>query len=198
MSFLSTPGLRTARKAAIPALLLSLALGGLGLAPAAHAASGSSCASLPAATCPAPRHVTITGDHNHVHAVPHDVQNAVDAFDVILDWPTAPRMTSWEYNWVYTPAGHLQRTYVATGGRYWDNGADLTNWLHRGGAGAHYTHWQGGFQEYYGHVYNFNPGRNPSNHRLGTLRIVRAVGRGQQPTWVTTDHYRTFQYIGLR
>ncbi|WP_327699056.1 hypothetical protein [Streptomyces sp. NBC_00459] len=194
MSSPLTPGLRTARKAAIPALLLSLTLGGLGMAGTAHAASGASCSSLPSTSC-SPQ-VKITGDENNVQAVPRGLQEAVNALDD-FDWPTGERYESWEYDVQLTQTHQLVRRYVSTGGRYWDNGADLTRWLHGGGAGSDYTHFQSGFQEYYGHLYDFRPSAD-SAKKLGNFRIVRALGRGVQPTWVSIDHYKSFRFIGFR
>ncbi|MDO0933902.1 ribonuclease domain-containing protein [Streptomyces sp. DG2A-72] len=43
-----------ARKAAVPAMLLSITIGGVGVSATAHAAEGPSCFSAPAQTCPAP------------------------------------------------------------------------------------------------------------------------------------------------
>ena len=48
------PVRRRARMVAIPAMLLSLTVGGLSMGQAAHAADAPSCSSLPGATCPAP------------------------------------------------------------------------------------------------------------------------------------------------
>ncbi|MCI3272494.1 hypothetical protein [Streptomyces cylindrosporus] len=184
---------RRLAKLAAPALLLSLTVGGLGLAGTAHATEVPSCSTLPGQTCPATPGVS--GSAAQPSAIPRGIQAALNYWRQ-LHWPNfrniAPRGAAFEVeNYVDRNGNHIHG-WVESGGQYADNGGALMNFMHRGLAGANAQNYQGAFQEYYGSVYPSNPER--SGIRTGNFRIVRALGTGD--VWVSIDHYSNFRYVG--
>lgn len=182
---------RRLHKLAVPAVLLSLTVGGLGMSATAHAAEGPSCASTPGQTCAATP--SVAGTPAHPQAIPRGVQAALNYWRQ-LSWPNfrnvAPRGASFEVeNYVDRHGNHIHG-WIESGGEYNDHGGALRNFMHHHGSDARARGYTGTFQEYYGTVYP----SNPSGIRTGNFRIVRALGTGD--VFVSIDHYSTFRYVG--
>ncbi|KMS71236.1 hypothetical protein ACM01_27885 [Streptomyces viridochromogenes] len=187
------PKSRRLHKLAVPAVLLSLTIGGLGMSATAHAASGPSCASLPAASCSATP--SVAGTPAHPQAIPRGVQAALNYWRQI-SWPNfhnvAPRGAAFEVENYHDSWGTHHHGWIESGGQYYDHGSALRNFLHHHGPDARARGYAGTFQEYYGSVYPSNPER--SGIATGNFRIVRAVQTGD--VFVSIDHYSSFRYVG--
>ncbi|MDX2937906.1 hypothetical protein [Streptomyces ipomoeae] len=185
---------RRLHKLAVPAVLLSLTVGGLGMSATAHAASAPSCTSVPGQVCPAPV-PGVSGSAAQPQAVPRGIQAALNYWRQ-LHWPNfrniAPRGSAFEVeNYIDRHGNHIHG-WIESGGQYNDHGNRLMDFMHRGLAGPNAQNYRGTFQEYYGSVYPDNPER--SGRATGNFRIVRSLGTGD--VWVSIDHYSTFRYIG--
>ncbi|MDF3147769.1 MULTISPECIES: hypothetical protein [unclassified Streptomyces] len=191
---------RRARMVAIPAMLLSLTVGGLGMAEGAHAADAPSCTTLPGATCPAPApnkgKAKITGNEQHPGKL---TQGKMQAITLKLwqnfGWPNwrgiGDRDASWEVNNYVDGHGNHHHEWIETGGRYWDNGDSLRDFMNHGEAGPSSRNYRGTFQEYVAHFFDHAP---RENDRTGQDRFVRAINTGD--VWFTRDHYKSFVYLG--
>jgi hypothetical protein len=195
------PVRRRARMAAIPAMLLGLTVAGLGTAQAAHAGESYSCTTLPGATCPAPPPANkgkakITGDAQHPGTL---TQGKMQAKTLKLwqqiGWPNfhnvGDRDIAFNVEDYHVGATHIQH-WIETGGRYYDNGNSLRDFMNRGEAGPSSRGYQGNFQEYVAHYFDHNP--NGEGERTGQDRFVRAINTGD--VWFTRDHYKSFTYLG--
>ncbi|RPF35065.1 hypothetical protein [Streptomyces sp. TLI_185] len=190
-----------ARKAAIPALLLSITVGGLGLSATAHAADAPQCPpNGGAGTCSAPGSgkgkAKVSGDADHPGRL---TQGKTQDKTLKLwqglhfpDWHNVgDRDDSFLTNQWTDQFGVRHQEWVETGGRYWDNGNSLRDFMNSGGAGPSSRNYAGTFQEYVAHPFDHRP---QFGERTGSDRFVRAISSGD--TWVSYDHYNSFIYLG--
>ncbi|HEY8978571.1 MAG TPA: hypothetical protein VIU15_03180 [Streptomyces sp.] len=186
------------RKAAIPALLLSITVGGL--AGTAHAADSPQCPpNNGAGTCPAgpdKGKAPVSGDADHPgRLTPGKTQDRALKLWQALHFPSwrdvGDRDDQFEVNSWTDQFGVHHEEWLETGGRYWDNGGSLRDFMNGGGAGPSSRNYAGTFQEYVAHSFDHRPGWG---ERTGSDRFVRAISSGD--TWVTYDHYKSFIYLG--
>jgi len=189
------------RKAAIPAMLLSLTVGGLGLSATAHAADAPQCppnngASPCGGSGSGKGKAPVTGDEQHPGTLTKGkAQDRARDYWQRLGWPNwrgiGDRDASWQVaNWVDQRANRHEE-WVETGGRYWDNGNSLRDFMNEGRAGSSSRGYQGTFQEYIAHTFDHRP---QFGDRTGQDRFVRAINTGD--VWFTRDHYGSFVYLG--
>ncbi|MDC0767656.1 hypothetical protein [Streptomyces sp. HD] len=191
---------RRARMVAVPAMLLSLTVGGLGLSTIAHAADSPQCPpNAGASTCGANSKgkAPVTGDEQHPQKLtPGKMQDKTLKAWQGIGWPNwrniGDRDDSWQISSWVDQFGARHGEWVETGGRYFDNGGSLREFMNEGHAGASSSNYQGTFQEYVAHTFDHNP--NGEGERTGQDRFVRAINTGD--TWFTRDHYKTFSYLG--
>jgi hypothetical protein len=189
-----------ARRVAIPALLLSLTVGGRGLASTAHAAECSEGGGTPIGTCPAPSKdkgkAPIKGDYRHPEKLTKGKMPArAEDYWERLGWPNwrgiGDRDASWQVaSWV-DHLGNHHREWIETGGRYWDNGNSLRDFMNQGEAGPSSRNYRGTFQEYNAHIFDHRP---QFGEKTYNERFVRAISTGD--LWVTYNHYKSFSYLG--
>ncbi|NUQ97166.1 MAG: hypothetical protein HOY79_11590 [Streptomyces sp.] len=191
-----------ARKAAIPALLLSLTVGGLGLSTTAHAADAPQCppnngASPCGGGAPNKGKAKVTGDADHPGKLTQGKmqEKTLKAWQGI-GWPNwrniGDRDDSWQISSWVDQFGARHGEWVETGGRYFDNGDSLREFMNGGGAGPSSRDYTGSFQEYVAHTFDHDP--SGEGERTGKDRFVRAINTGD--TWITWDHYKNFIYLG--
>ncbi|MEU5045912.1 hypothetical protein [Streptomyces griseorubiginosus] len=194
---------RRARMVAVPAMLLSLTVGGLGLSTTAHAADSPQCPPGSAPTCGAPPaapdkgKAPITGDAQHPGKL---TQGKMQDYTLNLwrnlGWPNwrgiGDRDASWQVSNYVDQRGNRHDEWIETGGRYWDNGGSLRDFMNGGGAGSSSRNYRGTFQEYIAHYFDHNP--RGEGERTGQDRFVRAINTGD--VWFTRDHYKSFTYLG--
>ncbi|MEU0589500.1 ribonuclease domain-containing protein [Streptomyces sp. NPDC006132] len=206
------------RKAAIPALLLSVTIGGVGASTAAHAAEGPSCYSVPGQTCPAPGPA----------ADPLPWRGSQPAGISNQQWNGAISAANfWNIEGISNAPGdrfHLvSRGEQGFPGQGWpgDTNPNARHWYHFETGSSwrrvhHYIVYGGVFQdrehriqrlEESHHVqpsnasgsngvyreYDVNAWSQPSSSR-GQERIVRNVRNGH--VYATFDHYGSFHYLG--
>lgn len=189
---------RRARMVAVPAVLLSLTVGGLGLTATAHAADSPQCPPTSAPTCGAPNKgkAPVTGDEQHPGKLtPGKMQAVTMDYWRRFGWPNwrgiGDRDASWEVEDFHDQRGHHYERWIETGGRYWDNGDSLRDFMNEGRAGSSSRNYQGTFQEYIAHYFDHRP---QFGDRTGQDRFVRAVNTGD--VWFSRDHYNSFVYLG--
>jgi hypothetical protein len=207
-----------ARKAVIPAMLLSVTIGGVGVSATAHAAEGPSCASVPGQTCPAPGPAADPLPQRGPQ--PAGVSNQQwRGFTTAADF--------WSREGVSNVPGdpyHLvmqgQRGYPGQG---WpgNTSANARHWYHFETGGSwrpehHYIVYGGVFQDRDHRIQNLEESHHvqPSNasgsnsvyreydvnswsHTTasrGQERIVRNVRNGH--VYATFNHYGSFHYLG--
>jgi hypothetical protein len=191
---------RRARMVAIPAMLLSLTVGGLGLSTTAHAADSPQCPpNNGASNCGAPDKgkAPVTGDEQNPGKL---TQGKMQDYTLNLwrnfGWPNwrgiGDRDASWQVTNYVDQRGNRHDEWIETGGRYYDNGDSLRDFMNGGGAGSSSQGYQGTFQEYIAHYFDHNP--NGEGERTGQDRFVRAINTGD--VWFTRDHYKSFTYLG--
>lgn len=188
-----------AHKAAIPAMLLSVTVGGLGLSTTAHAADSPQCPPTAAPTCGAPNKgkAPVSGDEQHPGKLtPGKMQDKTLQAWRGIGWPNwrniGDRDESWQVSSRVDHLGIPHSEWVETGGRYWDNGNSLRDFMDNGGAGSSSRGYRGTFQEYVAHTFDHDP--HGEGERTGKDRFVRAINTGD--TWITWDHYKSFIYLG--
>ncbi|WP_217210795.1 hypothetical protein [Streptomyces sp. AC550_RSS872] len=188
-----------ARKAAIPALVLSVTVGGLGLSTTAHAADSPQCPPTAPPTCGAANKgkAPVTGDEQHKGKLtPGKMQDKTLKAWQGIGWPNwrniGDRDESWQVSSHVDHLGIPHSEWVETGGRYWDNGGSLRDFMNEGHAGASSSNYRGTFQEYIAHTFDHDP--SGEGERTGKDRFVRAINTGD--TWITWDHYKSFIYLG--
>ncbi|WP_369171541.1 hypothetical protein AB5J49_27980 [Streptomyces sp. R28] len=189
-----------AHKAVIPAMLLSVTVGGLVLTTTANAADSPQCPpNNGASSCGAPDKgkAPVTGDEQHPGTLTQGKMQAVTLdYWRRFGWPNwrgiGDRDASWSVeNWVDQRGDRHQR-WIETGGRYYDNGDSLRDFMNRGDAGSSSRNYQGTFQEYIAHYFDHDP--SGEGERTGQDRFVRAINTGD--VWFTRDHYKSFTYLG--
>ena len=196
---------RRARMVAVPAMLLSLAVGGLGLSSTAHAADSPQCPPTEPDTCLAPPappapdkgKAPITGDEGHPGKLTKGkMQDYTLGLWRDMGWPNwrgiGDRDVAWEVNNYYDRHGNHHHEWIETGGRYFDKGDSLRDFMNEGHAGSSSTKYKGTFQEYIAHYFDHNP--NGEGERTGQDRFVRAINTGD--VWFTRNHYKSFIYLG--
>lgn len=178
------PKSRRLYKLAVPAVLLSLTVGGLGMSATAHADDELSCNSIPGQSCPpAPN---VEGSPSQPRAIPRGVQAALNYWRQ-LGWPNFRNIATRGWTHQMAPG-----QWIESGGEYYDYGNALTDDMHRHGQDWAALNYHGTYQEYYGSVYPNDPQR--SGQATGNFRIVRALGTGD--VYVSIDHYKNFRYVG--
>lgn len=194
---------RRARMAAVPAMLLSITVGGLGLSTTAHAADSPQCPPTSDPSCwgppaaPDKGKAPIKGDAQHPGKL---TQGKTQAYTLNLwrnfGWPNwrgiGDRDASWEVNNYIDSRGNHHHEWIETGGHYKDEGSSLRGFMNEGHAGSSSRGYRGTFQEYVAHWFDHNPNRE--GERTGRDRFVRAIGTGD--VWFTRDHYDSFTYLG--
>ncbi|MFJ4202874.1 hypothetical protein ACIP2Y_25040 [Streptomyces sviceus] len=191
---------RRARMVAVPAMLLSLTVGGLGLSATAHAADSPQCPPGSSPNCGTSSNngkAPITGDEqNPGRLTPGKMQAYTLNLWRNFGWPNwrgiGDRDASWDVNDYVDSRGNRHQEWIETGGRYWDNGNSLRDFMNEGRAGSSSQGYQGTFQEYIAHYFDHNP--NGEGERTGQDRFVRAINTGD--VWFTRDHYNSFTYLG--
>ena len=190
---------RRARMVAVPAMLLSLTVGGLGLTTTAHAADAPQCPPTAPPTCGAANKgkAPVSGDEQHPgRLTPGKMQDKTLKAWQGIGWPNwrnvGDRDDSWQISSWVDQFGARHGEWVETGGRYFDNGDSLRDFMNEGHAGASSSNYQGTFQEYIAHTFDHDP--SGEGERTGKDRFVRAINTGD--TWITWDHYKSFTYLG--
>ncbi|GAA3804781.1 hypothetical protein GCM10022403_043370 [Streptomyces coacervatus] len=203
-----------ARKAAIPAMLLSITIGGVGVSATAHAAEGPSCASLPAQTCPAqapqrgaqPSNVSDQDWRGAVTAADFWNTHGVDTFHGMHElvthenqhftggWPGGTGRSDAGWYHFYTGSFWNRQTHwIWYGGVFQDRGVQLQHLEQSFGVSA--ANANGGHNVYREYdMLAYTGGAAPGSGRRGTYRIVRNTHTGH--VYATFDHYRTFHYLG--
>jgi len=207
-----------ARKVAVPAVLLGLTVGGVGLSATAHAAEGPSCASVPGQTCPAPGPA----------ADPLPSRGSQPAGVSTQQWRGATTAaTFWGNEGISTASGdryHLvMRGQTGYPGQGWP-GNTSTNaraWYHFETGSSwrpehHYIVYGGVFQDRDHRIENLEESHHVTQNNAsgsnavyreydvnswstatanrGRERIVRNVRNGH--VYATFDHYGSFHYLG--
>jgi hypothetical protein len=191
---------RRARMVAVPAMLLSLTVGGLGLSTTAHAADSPQCPPTSAPTCgqqPNKGKAPVTGnEQNPGKLTPGKMQAYTLNLWRNFGWPNwrgiGDRDASWQVTNYVDQRANRHEEWIETGGRYYDNGDSLRDFMNGGGAGSSSRGYQGTFQEYIAHFFDHNP--SGEGERTGQDRFVRAISTGD--VWFTRDHYKSFIYLG--
>lgn len=190
---------RRARMVAVPAMLLSLTVGGLGVSTTAHAADSPQCPPTAPPTCGAANKgkAPVTGDEQHPGKLtPGKMQAVTLDYWKRFGWPNwrgiGDRDASWKVEDFHDQRGHHYERWIETGGRYFDNGDSLRDFMNEGHAGASSSNYRGTFQEYIAHYFDHDP--SGEGERTGQDRFVRAINTGD--LWFTRDHYKTFTYLG--
>ncbi|MET9865437.1 MULTISPECIES: ribonuclease domain-containing protein [unclassified Streptomyces] len=206
------------RKAAIPALLLGVTIGGVGVSTAAHAAEGPSCFSVPGQTCPAPgpaadplpwRGPQPAGisDQQWNGAIAaanfwniEGISNAPgDRFHLVMrgqhgfpgqGWPgdTNPNARSW-YHFETGSSWRPVHHYIVYGGVFQDREHRVQHLEESHHVQPNNASGSNGvYREYDVHAWS----RTAASR--GQERIVRNVHNGH--VYATFDHYGSFHYLG--
>ncbi|MGW6902879.1 hypothetical protein [Streptomyces sp. NPDC054940] len=192
-----------ARMLAIPAMLLSLTVGGAALTATANAAEG--CQGGPNQGAPScagsssnnKGKAKVEGDYQHPKKLtPGKKPERTKGYWEQLGWPNwrgiGDRDASWQVaSWTDPSTAKKHIEWVETGGRYWDNGHSLRDFMNSGGAGPSSRNYQGTFQEYNADTFDH---RLREGEATGNSRFVRAINTGD--LWVTYNHYKSFLYLG--
>lgn len=207
-----------ARKATIPAMLLGLTFGSVGVATTAHAASGPSCQSVPNQTCPAPgpsadplpargsqpagvssqqwRGATSAAQFWNTEGI-SNIRG--DRFHLVMrgqngypgqGWPgdTNPNARSW-YHFETGGSWRPQQHYIVYGGVFQDRDHRIQNLEQSHHVSSNDA---SGSNSVY-REYDVNAWSTSTANR-GTERIVRNVRNGH--VYATFDHYGSFHYLG--
>lgn len=190
---------RRARMVAIPAMLLSLTVGGLGLSATAHAADSPQCPPGAPPSCGAANKgkAPVSGDEEHPgRLTPGKMQDKTLKTWQRIGWPNwrniGDRDSSFQVSSWVDQQRRQHGEWVETGGRYWDNGGSLRDFMNEGFAGSSSQNYQGTFQEYVATTFDHDP--SGEGERTGQDRFVRAISTGD--VWFTRDHYNSFIYLG--
>ncbi|WP_333493421.1 hypothetical protein [Kitasatospora cathayae] len=172
------------------AMAVGLASAALG-ACLSFAGAGTSVAAPPPPPAPAP----VSGSDAHPQQPPAFMVDAIRLWEQI-GWPNATNIGNRE--WVnagsfVNPSTHQRvNELLFTGGTYNDRDGSLRRFMNTGGAGPSSVNAGGAFQEYNTTVYHV-----PENSNIpgrDTNRIVRNIRTGD--VFWTTDHYKSFHYMG--
>lgn len=205
-----------ARKAAIPALLLSITFGGIGVSTTAHAASAPSCTTVPAQTCPAQaplrgaqpnvRGITDRDWRGAVTAAGFWNTHGVDHFHGMHElvthenqhftggWPGGTGRS--DAGWYHFTTGswlHRQTHWIWYGGVFRDRNQQLERLERSFGVSQSRANGANGvYREY--DMLAYTRANAPGSGTRGTYRIVRNTHTGH--VYATFDHYKTFHYLG--
>lgn len=208
-----------ARKAAIPAMLLSVTLGGVGVSTTAHAAEAPSCSTTPNThvTCPAQAPYRGTRPTNNPAITPQNWNGALSAatfwsmhginhfnglHELVTEgnpqyhggWPgdTARSAVGW-YHWTTGTFLRRETNWIWYGGVFNDRNHRLSNLEASFGVPA--SRRQGVHQVYREYdMLGYTTGQRPGSGSRGQYRIVRNVDTGH--VYATFDHYTSFHYLG--